>query len=110
MAKSTRWALFATEALGDAVGQGAGDRDIGYVDELFSGGQQQVENLKRGCSAVEDQGDAAGRDAAAQVHLNPARLFEIARGGLPAGLGVAVENQGRGGAVGPGVAEAAAMV
>ena len=30
-------------------------------------------------------------DAAAQIHLDPARLFQVARGGLPAGRRVAVE-------------------
>ena len=80
------------------------------VDELFPCGQQQVENLERGCGAVEDQGDAAGRDATAQIHLDPARLFQVARGGLPAGPRVAVEDQGRSGAVGPDAADAPAMV
>ena len=77
---------------------------------LFVIRNRQVENLESGCTAVKDQGDAAGRHAAAQVHLNPARLFQGARGGLPTGRKVAVENQGRGGAVGPDAADAAAMV
>ena len=95
------------EAFLNAVDQGAFDR-IGHVVELrLAGGEQEVEQLKRGRIGGKNERDAVRRNAAAEIDFHEPVVWVVVRIGPPAGRWVAVEERAGVPRIGAGPADAA---
>ena len=96
------------EAFLNAVEQGAGDRIGDLVELRLARGEQEVEQLKGGCVVGKYQGNAARRDAAAEVDFHEPVVWVVVRVGCPAGRWVAVEERNGVPRIGAGPADTAA--